>query len=566
MSVFGFKPDVRKLEADLDADGLIKALQYQDVEVRLGAAKALANFSSADACPALVASLKDENEEVRNAATTALVAMGEMSLPLLFNAMGDQSWLVRRGATQALTRLRWSPDDDEIKVCFLFAQAAWTELAGFKKKAIPYLVEGLRDENAAIRKGAAQALGTIGDPEGFEPLTRAISDADTEVRAPAAFALGELRDERAIPFLVNLFYDNNASVRNAAADALGVIGMPAFEPLVAALNDAKTSARLAAIRALGKIPDSRVIPPLIGKLEDAFPEMRSSAAITLGEMGAPALPMILNVMKKGSRIARLACLDAFAKCPDNKVTEILEEAAKGVDEQIAQKAGVILRKREGLKVWQTALEDDMESPTSTSVADIWNIRQERKAFEQIGSQETDKIISILRDDNQIARLRAILRRVNEGRPVVEALVMIMKNKDDEIKRRAVEAIDRLEDISGNPFLVALHDNDPFIRTVAARNLGKLGCMDAIMPLLHHACEDKDSFVGGTAGEAILRMGSQPNLKIPVGDALIRALTDDSPKIRAKSAELLGNHRICIRCSFPHQPVPGPGRDGADKRC
>lgn len=540
MGVFGFKPDINKLETSQDIEGLIEALQYQEADVRLEAAQALSNFGSADACPALLTSLKDEDKRVQEASINALVAIGETALPLLFNAMGDQSWLVRHGATQALTRLRWCPEDDEIKVCFLFAQGAWDELAGFKKKAIPYLIEGLRDENEGVRKGAAIALGTIGDPDGFEPLTRAITDPETEVRVLAAHALGKLSDPRAIPFLVNLFYDSNPGVRNAAADALSVIGMPAFEPLIAALNDTKPIARLAAIRALGKIPDPGVIPPLVSKLNDAFPEMRTSAAAVLGEIGGPALPMVLEVMKKGSRIARLASLDAFAKSIDPKVTEVLIAATKGVDEQIAKKAEYILRKREGLKVWQTAFDDDMETPCITSTAEIWNTRQDRKALEQLGSQETDKIIAILRDDDQDSRLRAILRRVNEDRPVMEALIMLLKNKNDEIQRRAVEAIDRLEDVSGSPLMVVLNDNDPFVRTVAARNLGKLGWMNAFTPLLHHACEDKDQFVNGTAAEAIARMGMQPLLKRPVADMLIQSLTDDSIKVRVKAAELLGN--------------------------
>lgn len=540
MGVFGLKPDIKKLETSQDIDGLIEALQYPEVDVRLEAAQALSNFGSADACPALLMSLKDGDKRVQEASINALVAIGETALPLLFNAMGDESWLVRYGATQALTRLRWSPDDDEIKVCFLFAQGAWEELSEFKKKAIPYLIEGLRDENEGVRKGAAIALGTIGDPDGFEPLTRAITDPETEVRVLAARALGELSDPRAIPFLVNLFYDSTPGVRNAAADALSVIGMPAFEPLIAALNDTKTIARLAAIRALGKIPDPGVIPPLISKLNDAFPETRTSAAAALGEIGEPALPMIMEVMKNGSRIARLACLDAFAKSIDPKVTEVLVAATKGVDEQIAKKAEGILRKREGLKVWQTAIDEDMETPCISSTAEIWNTRQDRKALEQLGAQETDKIIAILRDPDQDSRLRAILKRVNEDRPVMEALIMLLKSKDDEIKRRAVEAIDRLEDVSGSPLMVVLNDNDPFVRTVAARNLGKLGWMNAFMPLLRHSCEDKDKFVNGTAAEAITLMGTQPLLKRPVADLLINALTDDSTKVRVKAAELLGN--------------------------
>ncbi len=65
-------------------------------------------------------------------------------------------------------------------------------------------------------------------------------------------------------------------------------------------------------------------------------------------------------------------------------------------------------------------------------------------------------------------------------------------------------------------------------------------MNAFMPLLYHACEDKDKLVNGTAAEAITRMGMQPLLKRPVADLLIQSLTDDSTKVRVKTAELLGN--------------------------
>jgi HEAT repeat protein len=540
MGVFGSKPDVRKLELSQDIDGLIKALQYQEPEVRLEGATALQNFCNADACPALIAALNDTDERVREASILALVGVGENALPLLFNAMGDQSWLVRSGATRALTKLRWSPEDDEIRVCFLFAQGSWTELAGFRKKAIPYLVEGLRDENAGIRKEAARALGTIRDVDGFEPLTRVITDPEMEVRIQAAWALGEIGDWRAIPFLINLFYDNNPQVRNAAADALAVIGMPAFEPLVAALGDPKPGARLAAIRALGTINDARVIPPLIGKLEDAFPEMRTAAALALGEIGEPALPMVFGVMNKGSRIARLACLDALAKSPAERVTAVLVIATKGIDEQIAKKAEIILRKREGLKVWQNAREEDLQSPMLTSRQVSRTFTEERKAFEQIGSQEIDRIMLVLREDDQITRLKTILRMVNEDRPVIEALILILKTKNDEIRRRAVEAIDRLQNIPVSPFLLSLQDNDPFVRTLAARSLGRLGSIDAVIPLLEHACDDRDDFVSGTATEAIARMGTQEHLRVPIAETLTNALTSDSPKVRIKAAGLLGN--------------------------
>ena len=208
----------------------------------------------------------------------------------------------------------------------------------------------------------------------------------------------------------------------------------------------------------------------------------SGVALALGTIGAPAIPMLSEVMKKGSRVSRLLCLDALGGILDDRVTAILMEVTDTTDEQIARKAEEILCRREGLKVWKGSLEEDqLASALSSAMADN-NFRQERKAFEQVGSQETERITDILCEENRKTRLKTILKYLIEERPIIEGLFMILKTEDEEIKRRVVDVLDQVNDISPRPFMIALLDRDPFIRSVAARNLGRLGCLDAVHPL------------------------------------------------------------------------------------
>jgi HEAT repeat protein len=55
------------------------------------------------------------------------------------------------------------------------------------------LVRALFDNNAAVRRASAKALGKIGDQETIKPLTVALKDADAGVRKFAEEAIHRLQ-------------------------------------------------------------------------------------------------------------------------------------------------------------------------------------------------------------------------------------------------------------------------------------------------------------------------------------------------------------------------------------
>src|SRR4030043_2419372 len=67
------------------------------------------------------------------------------------------------------------------------------------------LIASMKKDHYRVRRGAAQALGKIGDRRAVGPLMEALRDEDLEVRKNAAQALGEIQDPVAVrPLIVAL--------------------------------------------------------------------------------------------------------------------------------------------------------------------------------------------------------------------------------------------------------------------------------------------------------------------------------------------------------------------------
>jgi HEAT repeat protein len=230
MPLFG-PPDVEKLKAKGDVQGLIKALDYkEDVQVRLAAAEVLGQIGDAQAVKPLATALKDENKDVRQAAAEALGEIG--------NA-----------------------------------------------QAVEPLSAALKDKESFVRQVAATSLEKIGDAQAVEPLVAALKNEDSYTRRTAARALGEIGDGRAVGPLVAMLKDKNQDVRAVAAEALGRIGdTRAVEPLVAALKDQYWIVWKAAAEALGQIRDARAVKPLLAALNNKSSNVREVATRVLKQI------------------------------------------------------------------------------------------------------------------------------------------------------------------------------------------------------------------------------------------------------------------------------------------
>jgi hypothetical protein len=133
MGVFGrfFKPDIKKMERKGDVEGLIKALKYEDLDVRMKAEDALARIG------------------------------GPGDVKRLFNVFRDkeEDRSVRYAAMRSLKKMRWS-------------------------EVVDFFIKVLKDkgEDIDVREGVAEALGEVGGQKGREALMEVFKDKEEDVR------------------------------------------------------------------------------------------------------------------------------------------------------------------------------------------------------------------------------------------------------------------------------------------------------------------------------------------------------------------------------------------------
>src|SRR5207249_1504265 len=112
-----------------------------DERTRVSAADALCELGHAavEAVPALIQTLGHKSWNVRSSAADALESIGTPAVPFLVQALRDQTAAVR------------------LSITMILGSAAATAGA-----AVPQLVEALNDKSDNVRRSAADALGTIG--------------------------------------------------------------------------------------------------------------------------------------------------------------------------------------------------------------------------------------------------------------------------------------------------------------------------------------------------------------------------------------------------------------------
>ena len=160
-------------------------------------------------------------------------------------------------------------------------------------RAVEPLIIALKDNSPGVRHKAAEALGKIGDTRATNALMYASeNDNDTGVRYIAAKALGKIKglhpdkplNKEYINVLIQQLRDENIIIRYKTESTLEMIGSPAGEPLIAALEDKDPCVRCRVISLLGKIKDPRAVEPLIAALKDPDLDVRGEAAYALGEI------------------------------------------------------------------------------------------------------------------------------------------------------------------------------------------------------------------------------------------------------------------------------------------
>lgn len=240
------------------------------------------------------------------------------------------------------------------------------------------LIARLDDENAEVRKAAAQSLGKLKDSRAIPGLIGALKDRDPRVRAAAAESLAEFEDPRAISPLADLLSDESTDVKQSALDALSHFddNLPAA-PILRLLNDPDADVRHNAAHLAGKLRDRSATGALAKLVGDPSPDVRQAAIESIGELGDPAASVALvPALSDADPNVREQALDAFENLKAPIASATLISLMRDRDPDVRQKAAHIAGDRSmvvAVPTLRQMLEDPNPDVRQTAVDALGNI-------------------------------------------------------------------------------------------------------------------------------------------------------------------------------------------------
>jgi eukaryotic-like serine/threonine-protein kinase len=295
------RPEVAKV--------LEKLLKDSDKHVRQAAVEGLLQFDKIRDIEVVCAMLCDPDFGVQGKAIELLIQLKDpRTIPHLVNALKDESEYTRRSAVEVLNELA---DADSIK----------------------YLLNAIGDNDWWVRSRACDALASIGGPKVTNASLHLIRDKDENIRRSAIEILNQTQDERALTHLMAATKDKDWWVRERAADALGDIGSTEAMPSLIEMLSGDEKSHPAALRALAKVGDERIVQKLMIMAKSKDNEIKIEAIKTLSivtseQTANEVVARIKSVVKGADESVKTVANEALARI-DHKVTNSIIGASSG---------------------------------------------------------------------------------------------------------------------------------------------------------------------------------------------------------------------------------------------
>lgn len=194
-------------------------------------------------------------------------------------------------------------------------ERAIAECARRGDAAVPQLARVVRSGDSRPKQNAVWALVRIDSPAARKALRAALDDPLPRIRLTACRAISTSCDQQAVPRLVELLGDEDAAVRREAATALGRIGArSAVAALLAGLarpiDRAEEHARIYAVMEIGDVQQ------IARGLDDPATAVRRGALIALDQLGAPLdAARVVAMLDSDDALLRDAAVDVISRRP-----------------------------------------------------------------------------------------------------------------------------------------------------------------------------------------------------------------------------------------------------------
>jgi HEAT repeat protein len=190
------QPEPATPERSVVLDRLVFALRDGEPVVRDAAVESLRKYPDAagDLIPVL---LEDRNPAARESAArtfTSGLSPDPSSTSALMRALSDEDAAVRRAAAEALAAQGRVPLDSEGKLRYSAAKQDWRSMRQAGRAAVAHILPLLKDRDEGIRLEAVRLMGSLRALEAASEVSHLLSDASQEVRRSAASSLAAIGD------------------------------------------------------------------------------------------------------------------------------------------------------------------------------------------------------------------------------------------------------------------------------------------------------------------------------------------------------------------------------------
>lgn len=424
------------------------------------------------------------------------------SVKPLHNALGDESWRVRRVATEGVAQRK-------------------------EPEAIESLIRVLRDEhqNPSLLNSALQVL-TLSGVDVVESLIEFVNDKDADLRIYSVLALGDQPDSRSIPALIGALEDENANVRYHAIEALGKLrAVESVDALAAIAESQDFFLAFPAIDALRNIGEASVAPRLVPLLEKDL--LSAAAAEALGQLGDEEMVVPLVALLNNSDAPTATIAGALAALHDRYEKQFSE--------------GDFIADIARNNVNETGVQNLIESLDRASADELRALAQVLGWLEGEAAQSAlTRLIS-----QPSARKEVVKAMVRHGERVTDLLIAQLDNESIDVRQAAIIALGRIGSPRATPALIKALIADADLVITAAGALAKIGdrqAFDALIGLIGHP--------NAAARQAVV--GALNSLGHPEMAARVATLLNDpDPRVRESAVRIAGyfGYEECIELIF-----------------
>ena len=314
-------------------------------------------------------------------------------------------------------------------------------------------IDELDNENFMIRNGAVEVLGNLKDTSATIPVIKLLNDPEVVVRQSAITALQRIEDPRAAQPLINVLNDEEGeylSVADYAKSALQSFGEPA-------------------------------VPALIEGLKNNDINIKSRCSDVLGEIGSPAYQPLVEAINSGDDVFRSWVVITLGKIHDSKIPDVLKIYLNDKSPDVRSSAIW------GLGEQRNPAVIELLSP-ALSDSDYYCRRDAIKAFAKIGQPAIPELTKTVRSGENNARLAAGIALGLIKKDAVDSLLVLLDEKDENIKLAASAGLGRSKYVRIVDNLVeAMNTGNMAIRDTIAIALGKFGSSATakLIPALNH---------------------------------------------------------------------------------